>query len=66
MLMKNNFIHADCHGGNIFIEITDQYYNFLTEIRDSLKEVYYSLETKLHSWTFSSEKIKQMYVESRK
>lgn len=21
MLMKNNFIHADCHGGNIFIEV---------------------------------------------
>lgn len=21
MLMKNNFIHADCHGGNILIEI---------------------------------------------
>lgn len=21
MLMKNNFIHADCHGGNIIVEI---------------------------------------------
>jgi predicted unusual protein kinase regulating ubiquinone biosynthesis (AarF/ABC1/UbiB family) len=22
MLFKNNFIHADCHGGNILVELT--------------------------------------------
>jgi predicted unusual protein kinase regulating ubiquinone biosynthesis (AarF/ABC1/UbiB family) len=28
MLMKNNFIHADCHGGNILVEITKQSTSF--------------------------------------
>jgi predicted unusual protein kinase regulating ubiquinone biosynthesis (AarF/ABC1/UbiB family) len=65
MLMKNNFIHADCHGGNIFIEIREQSYNFMTEIRDSMKELYYSLETKLKSMNFSTEKMKRLYLESR-
>lgn len=66
MLMKNNFIHADCHGGNIFIEITEQSYNFLTEIRDTIKEVFYSIETEVRSWSFSNLKIKKLYLESRK
>lgn len=65
MLMKNNFIHADCHGGNIFIEIREQSFNFLTEIRDSIKELYYSMETKLKSMNFSTEKMKRLYLESR-
>jgi predicted unusual protein kinase regulating ubiquinone biosynthesis (AarF/ABC1/UbiB family) len=24
MLMKNNFIHADCHGGNIMVRIKER------------------------------------------
>jgi len=40
MLMKNNFIHADCHGGNIFVELKQQSYNFFTEIRDIIKDLY--------------------------
>jgi predicted unusual protein kinase regulating ubiquinone biosynthesis (AarF/ABC1/UbiB family) len=24
MLMKNNFIHADCHGGNIMVSIKER------------------------------------------
>jgi aarF domain-containing kinase len=30
MIMKNNFIHADCHGGNIFISTEEKPYNFFT------------------------------------
>jgi aarF domain-containing kinase len=30
MLMKNNFIHADCHGGNILIEIREKSYSWYT------------------------------------
>lgn len=30
MLMKNNFIHADCHGGNIMVELYEESFNFFT------------------------------------
>jgi predicted unusual protein kinase regulating ubiquinone biosynthesis (AarF/ABC1/UbiB family) len=30
MLMKNNFIHADCHGGNILVEFTQQSTSFFS------------------------------------
>lgn len=44
MLMKNNFIHADCHGGNIIVSIQERKYNFFTEVRDFLKEVWHKVE----------------------
>ena len=37
MLMKNNFIHADCHGGNILIELTEPKYSFFGEIKEYAK-----------------------------
>ena len=43
MLMKNNFIHADCHGGNIFIDVKEQSYNFFTEIYGFLKETFFKI-----------------------
>jgi predicted unusual protein kinase regulating ubiquinone biosynthesis (AarF/ABC1/UbiB family) len=63
--MKNNFIHADCHGGNILIEIREKSYSWFTEIKDFFKEFFFSLETKLKSLTFETEKMKKLYVESR-
>jgi len=65
MLMKNNFIHADCHGGNIFVDIQEQYYNWFTEVVSYVKEVFFSLETKIKSWYFDTERLKQLYIESR-
>ena len=32
MLLKHNFIHADGHGGNIIVEITDKSRTFFSEI----------------------------------
>ena len=43
MLMKNNFIHADCHGGNILIEMREKSYSWFAEIKDFFKEIVYSL-----------------------
>lgn len=43
MLMKNNFIHADCHGGNILIELTEPEYSFFGEIREYVKENFYKV-----------------------
>lgn len=63
--MKNNFIHADCHGGNIFVEIKEQSYNTFTEIISFIQEVLFNLETKIKSITFSTERLKKLYVESR-
>lgn len=47
MLMKNNFIHADCHGGNILVEVTKQSTSFFGEIWDYITEKYNQLESKL-------------------
>jgi predicted unusual protein kinase regulating ubiquinone biosynthesis (AarF/ABC1/UbiB family) len=41
--MKNNFIHADCHGGNILIELTKPKASFFGEILEYAKEKYYSV-----------------------
>lgn len=43
MLMKNNFIHADCHGGNILVEVSKQSATFFSEIKAYLKQKYYQL-----------------------
>jgi aarF domain-containing kinase len=39
--MKNNFIHADCHGGNILVEVTKQSVSFASEVKSYLLEKYY-------------------------
>jgi predicted unusual protein kinase regulating ubiquinone biosynthesis (AarF/ABC1/UbiB family) len=44
MLMKNNFVHADCHGGNILVEIQEKKSNIFYKIWESLTEAYYQLE----------------------
>lgn len=44
MLMKNNFIHADCHGGNILIELSEPKTSFLGEIVEYASENYYKLQ----------------------
>ena len=43
MLMKNNFIHADCHGGNILVEVTKQSASFFSEVSAFLHEKYYQM-----------------------
>lgn len=37
MLMKNNFIHADCHGGNILVSIQEKSLTFFGEIWEYMK-----------------------------
>ncbi len=37
MLMKNNFIHADCHGGNIIIEMNKSKTSFFSELLEYAK-----------------------------
>jgi predicted unusual protein kinase regulating ubiquinone biosynthesis (AarF/ABC1/UbiB family) len=62
MLMKNNFIHADCHGGNLFIEIKQQSYNFFTEVWDFFHDLIYVLSIRLKAETMDSESLKQLYL----
>ena len=47
MLMKNNFIHADCHGGNILVELTQQSTSFFGEIWEYIKEKCRQLEANI-------------------
>ncbi len=51
MLMKNNFVHADCHGGNIFISTVERPYNFFTEVWDFLKDVMYIAQFRIKAET---------------
>ena len=54
MLMKNNFVHADCHGGNIFIQTKQQSYNFFTQIWDFCRDIAYVLSYRLKAETVDS------------
>ena len=38
MLIKHNFIHADGHGGNIIVEITEKSMTYFGNIWESIKE----------------------------
>ena len=38
MLMKNNFIHADCHGGNLLISLQKHDSSFFSEISQYVLE----------------------------
>ena len=40
MLMKNNFIHADCHGGNFLVEIQQKSTTWFGDLWDKVKEVF--------------------------
>lgn len=40
MLMKNNFIHADCHGGNIIVNIKEKSFTFADRIIDTFNQIY--------------------------
>ena len=47
------------------MEIKEQSYNTFTEIISFIQEVLFNLETKIKSITFSTERLKKLYVESR-
>ena len=47
------------------MDIQEQYYNWFTEVVSYVKEVFFSLETKIKSWYFDTERLKQLYIESR-
>lgn len=66
MLMKNNFVHADCHGGNILVEIQEKKSNIFFKIWESLTEAYYQLEQKIVFSTLTSEKMRFLYKIDRK
>lgn len=66
MLMKNNFIHADCHGGNIIVDIQERSYNFFTEIRDFVKEKLKVLEEYLTLSELKSDVLRRLFEDSKK
>ena len=53
MLIKNNFVHADCHGGNIIISMSEKPYNFFTEVWDFLKDVWYVAQYRVKAETLT-------------
>lgn len=65
MLMKNNFIHADCHGGNILVELTQQSTSFFGEIWEYLKEKCRQLEANMLEELLESDTLRSLYKASR-
>lgn len=50
MLIKNNLIHADCHGGNILVEVTPKRSSTLSLLgtgADNLRKIFRKMEFKL-------------------
>ena len=66
MLMKNNFIHADCHGGNILVKISERSSSFFSEMYEYLKKKIARLEAYLIESTLNSETLRKLYAEGRK
>lgn len=62
--MKNNFIHADCHGGNILVEVTKQSVSFFGEVSSFLQEKYYQVSEFFMLKMLESETLKQLYKSS--
>lgn len=65
MLMKNNFIHADCHGGNIMVTIKERSNSAIDNIKDLFKRAYRAIEKRLVTWSFSSKLFRDLYLESK-
>ncbi len=63
--MKNNFIHADCHGGNILIELSEPKTSFIGEILDYANDNYYKLQGFLTEKAIKDEKLKRIFKESK-
>ena len=66
MLMKNNFIHADCHGGNILVKVSEKSQSVLGEVADFFKEKLNQLESYFLEATLNSETLKRMYASGKK
>lgn len=64
MLMKNNFIHADCHGGNILVEVTKQSATFFSEIAAYVKEKVRQVEEYFVENMMENETLRALYKSS--
>ncbi len=65
MLMKNNFIHADCHGGNIIIELRKEKPSFFGEIKDYARENWLKVKEFATERAITEDKIKKIYRDSQ-
>jgi aarF domain-containing kinase len=66
MLMKNNFIHADCHGGNILVDVQERSPNPFSDVWDYLKFKAGQLEYWWAEITLKSQVLKKLYTENKK
>jgi predicted unusual protein kinase regulating ubiquinone biosynthesis (AarF/ABC1/UbiB family) len=39
MLMQHNFVHADCHAGNILVRITEDKHPISTKVKNFVKNI---------------------------
>lgn len=66
MFMKYNFIHADCHGGNILVRIIDKPFTRADRALDLLYRGFRWLENILVRLSGESQVAKELYLESRR
>ena len=61
MLMKNNFIHADCHGGNILVQVTKHTPTFLGEVWDWGCEKIRQMKAKIQATFMEEGSLQELY-----
>jgi hypothetical protein len=59
MLFQHNFVHVDCHGGNIMVKINKNYSVFM-EIKDYYDIVSRYIESKLIKLALRSKLLKKL------
>jgi predicted unusual protein kinase regulating ubiquinone biosynthesis (AarF/ABC1/UbiB family) len=62
MLFKYNFIHADCHGGNIIVKISPRKFTFKDFLLDCIYKGFRFIENLAVKFSGESEIAKELYL----
>jgi predicted unusual protein kinase regulating ubiquinone biosynthesis (AarF/ABC1/UbiB family) len=60
MLFKHNFVHTDCHAGNILVKIKDNPNEFMTKVNDFLVKAKNYLIAQVIKYGFDSEYLQNL------
>lgn len=60
MLFKHNFVHTDCHAGNILVKINDNPNEFATRVNSFLNKAKNFLTTQVIKYGFDSKYLQKL------
>lgn len=64
MLMKYNFVHADCHAGNILVRINDDTNEFTRKARNFINKTKHYIISQFIKYGFDSEFLRRLSQEN--